>query len=102
VERQIGRRFYAAYADKGRPSVPPEQMIKAMLLHSLNSLRSQSQIVKDDEHANRPARNGKTLRLAQERLCRRVAAAGEKNGLAVACGGGWAQGGRACLVVHQV
>lgn len=40
--RKMGRQFDAAYATEGRPSVPPERLIKALLLQSLYSIRSSS------------------------------------------------------------
>lgn len=36
--------FAAAYSDKGRPSVPPERLLKALLLMSLYSIRSERQL----------------------------------------------------------
>jgi transposase len=41
---RMSRRFGAAYADTGRPSVPPERLLKALLLQSLYSIRSESQL----------------------------------------------------------
>jgi len=48
--RKMSRRFDAAYADEGRPSVPPERLIKAMLLQSLYSIRSEAQLVERIDH----------------------------------------------------
>jgi transposase len=48
VDRILGRmsdRFTAAYSSKGRPSVPPEQLLKALLLMALYSVRSERQLV---------------------------------------------------------
>lgn len=48
VDRQLaamGERFDRAYADRGRPSVPPERLLKALLLQCLYSLRSERQLV---------------------------------------------------------
>jgi transposase len=47
---KLSRRFDAAYADEGRPSVPPERLIKAMLLQSLYSVRSEAQLVERIDH----------------------------------------------------
>ena len=47
---KMGRRFDAAYAAEGRPSVPPERLIKAMLLQSLYSIRSEAQLVERIDH----------------------------------------------------
>ena len=41
---RLQRRFNDAYARIGRPSIPPEQMIKAMLLQALYSIRSERQL----------------------------------------------------------
>ena len=43
--RKMSRRFDAAYAGEGRPSVPPERLIKAMLLQTIYSIRSEAQLV---------------------------------------------------------
>jgi len=48
--RKMSRRFDAAYADEGRPSVPPERLIKALLLQSLYSIRSEAQLVERIDH----------------------------------------------------
>jgi transposase len=48
--RKMGRRFDAAYAKEGRPSVPPERLIKALLLQSLYSIRSEAQLVERIDH----------------------------------------------------
>jgi transposase len=47
---RMSRRFDDAYADEGRPSVPPERLIKAMLLQSLYSVRSEAQLVERIDH----------------------------------------------------
>jgi transposase len=47
---KMSRRFDAAYADQGRPSVPPERLIKAMLLQSIYSIRSEAQLVERIDH----------------------------------------------------
>jgi transposase len=48
VDRILGRmdeRFAAAYSAGGRPSVPPERLLKALLLMALYSVRSERQLV---------------------------------------------------------
>ena len=40
--RKMDARFEAAYAKTGRPSIPPEQLIKATLLQALFSIRSET------------------------------------------------------------
>src|SRR5687768_2239974 len=47
---KMSRRFDDAYADEGRPGVPPERLIKAMLLQSLYSVRSEAQLVERIDH----------------------------------------------------
>lgn len=41
----LGKQFAAAYSQVGRPSVPPERLLKALLLMALYSLRSERQLV---------------------------------------------------------
>jgi len=48
--RAMGRRLDAAYATEGRPSVPPERLIKALLLQSIYSIRSETQLVERIDH----------------------------------------------------
>lgn len=47
---KMSRRFDAAYATQGRPSVPPERLIKALLLQSIYSIRSEAQLVERIDH----------------------------------------------------
>ena len=42
--RRLARHFNEAYAEDGRPSIPPEQLIKATLLQALYSIRSERQM----------------------------------------------------------
>jgi transposase len=42
---RMGHLFNRAYSDKGRPSVPPERLLKAMLLQALYAVRSEAQLV---------------------------------------------------------
>ncbi len=44
ILRSMSRQFNAAYGQTGRPSVPPERLIKAMLLQALYSIRSERQL----------------------------------------------------------
>lgn len=43
--RALSSRFAKAYSDTGRPSVPPERLLKALLLQALYSIRSERQLV---------------------------------------------------------
>jgi len=41
----MSRQFQALYASEGRPSVPPEQLLSALLLQAFYSIRSEQQVV---------------------------------------------------------
>lgn len=43
--RQLSRRFAQLYARTGRPSVPPEKLLRALLLQVLYSVRSERQLM---------------------------------------------------------
>jgi transposase len=45
VLEQMSRSFDAAYSEQGRPSIPPEQMLKALLLQALYSIPSERRLV---------------------------------------------------------
>jgi transposase len=45
VLRQLSPRFDAMYARGGRPSIPPEQLLRALLIQILYSVRSESLLV---------------------------------------------------------
>lgn len=47
---KLSRRFDVAYSRDGRPSVPPERLIKALLLQALYSIRSEAQLVERIDH----------------------------------------------------
>ena len=47
---KMNRKLDAAYAADGRPSVPPERLIKALLLQSIYSIRSEAQLVERIDH----------------------------------------------------
>lgn len=44
ILRGMSRQFNESYGQTGRPSVPPERLIKAMLLQALYSIRSERQL----------------------------------------------------------
>lgn len=44
ILRDMSRRFSAAYGKAGRPSIPPERLIKALMLQALYSIRSEIQL----------------------------------------------------------
>lgn len=45
VLAELSPRFAALYADVGRPSIPPEQLLRALLLQVLYSIRSERQLI---------------------------------------------------------
>ena len=45
ILKEMNRDFNAAYSTIGRPSIPPEQLLKAMLLQALYSIRSEIQLM---------------------------------------------------------
>ncbi len=45
VLQQMGRVFDAAYSEHGRPSIPPEALLKALLLQALYSIPSERRLV---------------------------------------------------------
>ena len=45
ILRGMGPVFDAAYSSKGRPGVPPERLLKALLLMAIYSVRSERQLV---------------------------------------------------------
>lgn len=44
---RLSERFSAAYSNIGRPSIPPEHLIKATLLQALYSIRSETKLCED-------------------------------------------------------
>jgi transposase len=47
VLRSMRQQFRKAYSKIGRPSIPPEMLLKALLLKRLYSIRSETQLVED-------------------------------------------------------
>src|SRR5713101_3383785 len=45
VLKQMSRAFAAAYSETGRPSIPPEELLKAMLLQALYAISSERRLV---------------------------------------------------------
>ena len=50
VLAELAPRFAAMYADGGRPSVPPEQLLRALLLQVLYTVRSERQLMEQLEY----------------------------------------------------
>src|SRR5437588_1550798 len=50
VLTQLARRFDAMYARVGRPSIPPEQLLRAQLLQMLYSIRSERLLMEEIDY----------------------------------------------------
>src|ERR1700731_929427 len=50
VLKQLSRRLDAMYAKVGRPSIPPEQLLRAQLLQMLYSIRSERLLIEDIDY----------------------------------------------------
>lgn len=50
VLAELGPRFQAMYAESGRPSIPPEQLLRASLLQVLYTIRSERQLMEQLEY----------------------------------------------------
>src|SRR3989454_1192299 len=50
VLRELSPRFDAMYASVGRPSIPPEQLLRALLLQMLYSIRSERLLVEEMDY----------------------------------------------------
>jgi transposase len=48
--RKLSRRFSSLYADAGRPSIPPERLLRALLLQILYSIRSERLLMEQLEY----------------------------------------------------
>ena len=48
--KRLSRRFSPLYADSGRPSIPPERLMRALLLQVLYSIRSERQLMEQLEY----------------------------------------------------
>lgn len=46
----LSRRFAAMYSDTGRPSIPPEQLLRALLLQALYTIRSERMLMEQLEY----------------------------------------------------
>jgi transposase len=51
VLQQLSRRFDAMYAKVGRPSIPPEQLLRAQLLQLLYSIRSERLLMEEIDYS---------------------------------------------------
>jgi len=51
VLKQLSRRFGGMYAKVGRPSIPPEQLLRALLLQMLYSIRSERLLMEEIDYS---------------------------------------------------
>src|SRR5579863_6115401 len=51
VLKQLSQRFDAMYAKVGRPSIPPEQLLRAQLLQMLYSIRSERLLMEEIDYS---------------------------------------------------
>src|SRR5690348_10990784 len=51
ILKQLSRRFDAMYAKVGRPSIPPEQLLRAQLLQMLYSIRSERLLMEEIDYS---------------------------------------------------
>src|SRR6478752_6178569 len=51
VLQQLSRRFDRMYAKVGRPSIPPEQLLRAQLLQLLYSIRSERLLMEEIDYS---------------------------------------------------
>ena len=51
VLKQLSRRFAGMYAKVGRPSIPPEQLLRALLLQMLYSIRSERLLMEEIDYS---------------------------------------------------
>ena len=47
----LSPRFDRMYSDMGRPSIPPEQLLRALLLQSLYTIRSERLLMEEIEYS---------------------------------------------------
>ena len=51
VLQQLSRRFDAMYAKTGRPSIPPEKLLRAQLIQMLYSIRSERLLMEEVDYS---------------------------------------------------
>jgi Transposase domain (DUF772) len=51
VLRELSPRFDRMYSDMGRPSIPPEQLLRALLLQGLYTIRSERLLIEEIDYA---------------------------------------------------
>ena len=51
VLRELSPRFRRMYSDMGRPSIPPEQLLRALLLQALYTIRSERLLMEEIDYS---------------------------------------------------
>src|SRR4051812_18744032 len=51
VLRELSPRFRRMYSDMGRPSIPPEQLLRALLLQALYTVRSERLLMEEIDYS---------------------------------------------------
>src|SRR4030095_9382919 len=51
VLHELSPRFDRMYSDMGRPSIPPEQLLRALLLQSLYTIRSERLLIEEIDYS---------------------------------------------------
>ena len=51
VLRELSPRFERMYSDMGRPSIPPEQLLRALLLQGLYTIRSERLLIEEIDYS---------------------------------------------------
>src|SRR5687767_13897367 len=54
VFQQLSRRFARLCSDIGRPSIPPEKLLRALLLQVLYTIRSERMLMEQLDYTDRP------------------------------------------------
>ena len=50
ILREVSPRFEQMYSDVGRPSIPPEQLLRALVIQLLYSIRSERQLMEQMDY----------------------------------------------------
>lgn len=51
VLRPLSPRFMKMYSDIGRPSIPPDQLLRAVLLQALHTIRSERLLMEEVDYS---------------------------------------------------
>jgi hypothetical protein len=67
--RELSPEFARLYPKTGRPSIPPEKLLRALLLQMLYSVRSERQLMEAGASGPRPAGHGRPCMCASPSRC---------------------------------